>query len=480
MQSGKDDPPSYDPRTWRGSFEALAQGPADGSTAASASPAGTSFDPKSWTGPATVSPAEPRPARTGAGWRMAAVGLAVAILVAAAAGGIVRHRRAPQPAMPASAPRAQAVAPHAQGAVPGSSRRTLVLADPGQVAPTIAAIGLAPAAAEAVTAQLLAALGPAPGEIRLSYETAGAAPARLLAAEATRSDGAGVALAAAADGRFDAQKLVASLSRPLRAVSGQMDQTNFYSSAVTAGIDDSLISDFAKALAFDFNFQTEIHAGDVFGAVIERAVNAAGEPVGLPRLLYVSMRTETKVRSLYSFAPPGETEPAWFDANGRGASRALMRTPVDGARITSTFGPRFHPILHFMKMHKGIDFAAPTGTPIYASGSGVVLWAAMKGANGNLTKIRHDNGWETLYLHQSMFMPGVVPGARVSQGQKIGEIGTTGRSTGPHLHYEVHIGGVPVDPQSIDTGSGVSLSGEALARFRAERDRIDRARAAAQ
>jgi murein DD-endopeptidase MepM/ murein hydrolase activator NlpD len=132
-----------------------------------------------------------------------------------------------------------------------------------------------------------------------------------------------------------------------------------------------------------------------------------------------------------------------------------------------------------MKLHRGTDFAAPTGTAIYAAGDATVEWAAMKGANGNLTILLHDNGWETYYLHQSRFMPGVVRGARVRQGQEIGEVGTTGRSTGPHLHYEVHVDHQPVNPLSLDYGSGRSLAGGALAAFVKERDRIDAARAGA-
>nr|WP_232328607.1 M23 family metallopeptidase [Sphingomonas horti] len=131
-----------------------------------------------------------------------------------------------------------------------------------------------------------------------------------------------------------------------------------------------------------------------------------------------------------------------------------------------------------MKLHGGIDFAAPIGTPIYASGSGVIEWAAFKGANGNLVVLRHDNGWQTLYLHMNRFAPGIAPGARVSQGQQIGEIGTTGRSTGPHLHYEVHINGERVDPLGIQTEAGKTLEGAQLIAFEKLRDRIDVSRAA--
>jgi murein DD-endopeptidase MepM/ murein hydrolase activator NlpD len=245
---------------------------------------------------------------------------------------------------------------------------------------------------------------------------------------------------------------------------------------VSAGITDSLISDFAKAFSFDFDFQREINPGDRFEAVFQQAVNPAGERVGEPRLIYVSMTTPQKSRRFYRFTARGEKEPGWFDDNGRSTVRDLMRTPVDGARVTSKFGPRMHPIRGFVKQHNGTDFAAPTGTPVYAAGSGVVQVRDSRGAAGNMVRIAHDNGWATHYFHLSAFAPELTVGGRVSQGQVVGLVGTTGGSTGPHLHYEVIIEGVKVDPLTVPTGSGVLLSGPALEAFRKERDRIDLAR----
>jgi murein DD-endopeptidase MepM/ murein hydrolase activator NlpD len=237
-----------------------------------------------------------------------------------------------------------------------------------------------------------------------------------------------------------------------------------------------LIPDFAKAFAYDFDFQREITPGDVFEVAFEQQKNATGSAVGQPRLVYASLTTAEKSRSLYWFGPPGE-EAGWFDGNGSSVVRSLMRTPVDGARISSKFGMRFHPVLMSAKLHKGTDFAAPTGTPIYASGNAVVEFAGEKGANGNYVRLLHDNGWRTLYLHMNRIAPSVIPGARVAQAQQIGEVGTTGRSTGPHLHYEVHIDGKPTDPLSIQTDAGRTLTGAARAAFIKERDRIDVARA---
>ena len=156
-----------------------------------------------------------------------------------------------------------------------------------------------------------------------------------------------------------------------------------------------------------------------------------------------------------------------------------MRTPVDGARISSQFGYRTHPILGYTKLHKGTDFAAPTGTPIYAAGDGVIQVAAPRGAAGNFISLQHDNGWRTTYMHLNSFAAVSAPGARVTQGTEIGQVGTTGRSTGPHLHFEVYIDGEPVDSMTIAVEQGVALTGEALKAFARERDRIDTVRAEA-
>jgi len=153
---------------------------------------------------------------------------------------------------------------------------------------------------------------------------------------------------------------------------------------------------FAKALSFDFDFQREVHLGDAFEAAFEQEINASGEPVGAPRLLYASLTTANKSSSVYRFQPPGKTEAEWFGSSGRSIVRSLMRTPVDGARVSSTFGMRVHPVLEFMKAHKGIDFAAPIGTPIYASGNAVIELASPSATPGNWARLRHENGWETL------------------------------------------------------------------------------------
>jgi hypothetical protein len=296
--------------------------------------------------------------------------------------------------------------------------------------------------------------------------------------DARHDNGAGVVVSAGQDGGFVAQPTSADLKTVVKVVRGEMDAYSFYSSSVAQHLTDSLISPFAQALTFDFDFQREIHAGDVFEAAFEDRENGQGESVGVGRLLYVSLETPAKSRALYWFQTPGAGDGGWFDGNGRSTVRSLMRTPVEGARISSTFGMREHPVLGFMKMHKGVDFAAPIGTPIYAAGDGTILHAEMKGPNGNYVEIQHDNGWQTFYLHMNAFAPGITPGVRVRQGQQIGAIGTSGRSTGPHVHYELHVDDQPVDPMSIKMESGRVLGGPSLKAFFKERDRIDALRAA--
>jgi murein DD-endopeptidase MepM/ murein hydrolase activator NlpD len=360
-----------------------------------------------------------------------------------------------------------------------TSRRTLVLAGTEEVEHVLHAGGIVPAEAAEASRQAHAALGRVPGEIRLIFDLRSDGDmVHLVSLQATRSDGAGLVLRRNVDGSVASKRLTAALKTRLTVVRGEIDDKSFYSSAVSAGVTDSLISDFANAFSFDFDMQREIAPGDIFEAAFEQAYNPAGEAVGVPRLVYVSLRTDEKSRALYRFTPPGEREAGWFDGNGFSTVRMLMRTPVDSARITSQFGMRTHPILGYQKLHRGTDFAGPIGTPIFASGNATVEFAGMKGANGNFVRLRHDSGWQTLYLHMNRIVPGIEPGAHVSQGQQIGQIGTTGRSTGPHLHYEVHIDGQPVDPLTIETGTGQSLTGKALTIFRKERDRVDQQRAA--
>ncbi len=362
-----------------------------------------------------------------------------------------------------------------------AERRTLIVPTLADLAPTLLASGIAATQAQAASAAVGRTLGAATGEIRLAFAiTPSGSGNRLTELVARRADGSGVMLAAGSDGAFAATPIAAKLHRQTRFVRGELDGDSFYSSAVAAGVSDVLIGPFVNAFRYDFDMQREVARGDVFEAGFEQRVTPEGEPVGQPVLVYASLATAGKSRALYRYRAPGDAEAEWFDSGGKSSRRSLMRTPVEAARISSGFGMRGHPILGFVKMHKGTDFAAPTGTPIYAAGDATVTFAGPKGPNGNFVRLHHANGWDTLYLHMNRIAAGLAPGLHVAQGQQIGEVGTTGRSTGPHLHYEVHIDGQPVDPLSIAVGGSRSLAGDALKRFRTLRDRVDGARVAAE
>lgn len=459
-----------------GAAEATSQRPADPAPSpladtAAGSVAEPSFDPKSWAGDHGAARAKRK------GPPLALVGAGVAALVVAGGAAVFLNRQ-PAAVTPTKAAAAPAVVePVAAPAPPPAAleSRTLTIAGPAGLAPALTAFGVAAAEASAAAAAATPALAGS-NELRLEVSLAGAELHGLIA---RRADTSGVELIRTVDGDFSAKPIVADVRTEVRVARGELDDDSFYSSAVAAGVNDALIPAFAQAFTFDFDFQRELKPGDVFEAVYEEAVNAEGQPAasGQKRLLYVSLTTAAKSRALYRFTPPGEAEEGWFDGAGKSVVRSIMRTPVDGARISSQFGPRVHPIRGYVKNHNGTDFAAPAGTAIYAASDGVVEFAALKGCNGNFTVLRHDTtNWQTYYLHQIRFAEGIAPGVRVSQGQRIGDVGTTGCSTGPHLHYEVRIEGQPTDPLKIEVSEGKSLSGPALAAFVKERDRIDLAR----
>ncbi len=325
----------------------------------------------------------------------------------------------------------------------------------------------------------MSVLGNAKGETSavLNLVAAGGT-VRLERLEASLPDGSGAILARGDDGAFSVSRVAAELSKRIKVVRGELDSDSFYSSAVSAGVIDSLIPEFVNAFGFDFNLAAEVAPGDTFEVAYEQTVNAAGQPQGEPQLLFASLVTAAKSRSLYRFKPVDQ-DTGWFDGNGGSTVRSFMRTPVDGARITSKFGMRFHPVLHYTRLHAGVDFGVPVGTPVYAAADGMVIGSTPTSCGGNMAVLQHDNGWVTRYFHLSHFAPGLHNGQRVTQGYTIGLSGTTGTcTTGPHLHYEVRIDGEPVDPLGIQTDSGrKGLEGAARAAFIQQRDRVDVARA---
>lgn len=427
---------------------------------------GPSFDPSTWLKDAEAAPkaeAAPASAPGPASRRLVLVGAGVAGAAALIGGAAFLLRGAGKPAHPRA---------------PGQ-QQVLTLADLDGLEPALAAYGVAPDARAQILAAARSALPPAAaaGELRmeLALDHGEGAAASLQTLTLTRPDGLGVRITPAAQG-FTAAPLAAATTAVVKVARGQMNAESFYSSAVSSGLIDALIPQFFQAFVYDFDFQREIQPGDVFEAAYEQRMNARQEPVGPPQLLYASMTTRQKARALYRFAPAGQAA-EWFDGSGRNIRRSLMLTPVEGARISSTFGMRDHPVLGFTRMHKGTDFATPVGTPVYASGAGKVTWVGPRGDFGNFITIQHNPMLETAYAHLDKFADGLKAGAEVTQGQQIGLTGNTGLTSGPHLHYEVRVNGQQVDSQTYQTEDGRALAGAPLAAFIKERDRIDAARA---
>ena len=279
-------------------------------------------------------------------------------------------------------------------------------------------------------------------------------------------------------GAMTAEKKTVPLTTRVMSIAGQINGS-LYLSAKHVGAPDEVIANLADAFAYDVDFQREIFGGDEFEAIFEVRYDDMGKLVSAGDILYARLkwRGRSREKGYYRFAEDGERAD-YFDATGQSAKRLLMKTPIDGARLSSGFGTRKHPILGYARAHKGVDFAAPRGTPIKAAGDGVVERADVYGSFGNYVRIRHANSYETAYAHLNGFARGIRAGKRVRQGDIIGYVGTTGRSTGPHLHYEVHHRGGAVNPQNLKIATGKQLTGAALDRCKAERAMIDAMRLA--
>lgn len=267
------------------------------------------------------------------------------------------------------------------------------------------------------------------------------------------------------DGSFKVNQEAKTVHREFRAVRGRIDNS-LYVDAQAKGVPDSVILDLIKLYSFGVDFQREVHEGDTFEVLYEQYITDDGSTVpNRGNIVYAKLGMADRTMPLYRYEDKqGNVE--YFDAAGQSAKKPLMKTPVDGARISSGFGMRFHPVLGYTKMHKGIDFAAPRGTPIYAAGDGVIEKEYRSSSYGNYIRIRHRAGLETAYAHMQNFHAGLHQGSRVKQGQVIGYIGTTGRSTGPHLHYEILINGKQVNPAGVKLAGGRSLGGKELKAFK--------------
>ena len=266
------------------------------------------------------------------------------------------------------------------------------------------------------------------------------------------------------DGAWLSQISTRPIERFLTYAGGEID-SSLYKASINAGMSENVFNTFVQVLSFSVDFQREIQKGDQFEALFETKRDLiSGKTKYGTELYYLSM-TLSGDKLEYFRHEHADGTIGWYDEAGNSASRTLMRTPVNGARLSSGYGKRMHPILGYSKMHRGLDFAAPTGTPIMAAGSGVVEYAGWNGSYGKYLRIRHNATYKTAYAHMSRIKPGVTPGARVKQGQIIGYIGSTGRSTGPHLHYEILVNNRKTNPMTVRLPAGKSIPDEERAPF---------------
>ena len=269
---------------------------------------------------------------------------------------------------------------------------------------------------------------------------------------------------------FEVTENILQLNK-VEVVAKNIIKNNLYSSAVEAGVEPNIIVEFARIFGFEVDFQRDIRQGDWFEILYEKFEDDNNKVRETGKIIYASMYVNGEEINLYNFKFNGDED--FYDIKGKSITKSLMKTPINGARLSSSFGMRKHPILGYNKMHRGTDFAAPSGTPIMASGSGTVTRARWCGGGGNCVKIKHNSTYETIYAHMKAFAKGIKEGRKVKQGQIIGYVGSTGLSTGPHLHYEVLVNGKKVNSQRLKLPSGKTLSGDEREQFELDRIKID-------
>ncbi len=280
-----------------------------------------------------------------------------------------------------------------------------------------------------------------------------------------------VAVRRGGDG-FTASEVEKPLVRTLAHHRGDIRDSLFVAGK-RAGLGVPVLVRLIRAFSWDVDFQRDIRRGDAFEVVHERFRDETGETVHEGDILYAALTLSGRRHVLYRHTTEDGTTD-YFDDKGRSVRKALLRTPIDGARLSSRYGRRKHPILGYTRMHRGVDFAAPTGTPIYAAGAGTVDYKGRKGGYGRYIRIRHNAEYSTAYAHLSRYARGLGKGKRVKQGEVIGYVGSSGRSTGPHLHYEILRQGRQTNPMKVKMPSGRRLAGAELERFQRARADVDR------
>ena len=269
---------------------------------------------------------------------------------------------------------------------------------------------------------------------------------------------------------FVKREIVTNLEKKIILKEGII-KSSLYRSATKENIDPNIIIEFARLYGFQVDFQRDIRKNDSFQIIYEIFVDENGKIFENGNIIYANLMLRGQLNQLYYF--PKKNFDGHYDENGKSVKKALMKTPINGARLSSSFGMRKHPILGYNKMHRGTDFAAPEGTPIMASGDGVIIKAGWCGGGGNCVKIKHNKTYQTVYAHMKNFSNISIPGNRVKQGQVIGYVGSTGLSTGPHLHYEVIENGKKINSQLLKLPPGKSLDGTNRKQFEIVRIKTD-------
>lgn len=272
------------------------------------------------------------------------------------------------------------------------------------------------------------------------------------------------------DGRLDVNTQAKPLKKEI-VRAGAAIYDSLMGSAEGIGIPAGVMQAIINAYSYDVDFQRDIQAGDKFEVVYESMRNEEGRHVRSGNVLYAQLVLSGVQHRIYYYTDSGG-QPGFYTEDGKSVKRALLKTPINGARMTSGFGMRMHPVLGYSKMHRGVDFAAPVGTPIYAAGDGRVAEAGRKGTYGNYLRIRHNGEYSTAYAHLNRFASGLRAGSRVRQGQVVAYVGTTGRSTGPHLHFELIRGNTQINPSSVKSMSAGALSKREMVRFKRQQERL--------
>jgi murein DD-endopeptidase MepM/ murein hydrolase activator NlpD len=269
---------------------------------------------------------------------------------------------------------------------------------------------------------------------------------------------------------FDKTKIITNLNRRIIFKEGKILQS-LYKTATDLDIQPNIIIEFAGIYGFQIDFQRDLRKNDNFQIMYEIFEDDNGKVFETGDIVFTNLKLSGIDNSLYYFDK--KNSKGHYDTNGKSVKKALMKTPINGARLSSAFGMRKHPIDGYNKMHRGTDFAAPMNTPIMASGDGVITRARWCGGGGNCVKIKHNSTYETIYAHMETFGPGIREGIRIKQGQIIGYVGSTGKSTGPHLHYEVVKNGKKINSQTLKLPSGKILKGEERKLFEVQKIKLD-------